>query len=146
MIDLILVSCFLFASYLNRNNNPATVGYLLCLIYQGTLFDYHSAIVNHIIYGLIFIPMCYKAHTRLAYAMLIYSIFHSVVAIDYLFYPYSQTLLSVWYNYIQITLAFGLILTGSGVRYNDTRIDFNTSVMGFNSWNFQTHTEKVKRG
>ena len=141
-----MISCFLAASYLNKHNNPATVGYLLCLLYQITLYDYHSAVVNHIVYSMVFIPMCYKANARLAYAMLIYSLFHLIVSIDYLFYPSSQTLISIWYNHIQITLAYGLILIGSGVRYNDAGVDFDNSVRGFNPWNFQAHTEMGKSG
>jgi len=146
MIDIVLISCFLAASYINKNNNPATVGYLLCLAYQFTLFDSHSAVVNHLIYGAIFIPMCYKAHTKLAYAMLIYSSFHLIVSIDYLMYPSSETLISSYYNYIQFTLAFSLILIGSGIQYNDARVDFNYRVVGFNLWDLPTHTKKAKRG
>ena len=45
---LLLALCF------NKNMLPVVVGYVGFIIYQNTLFDDHSPVINHVIYGVIF--------------------------------------------------------------------------------------------
>jgi hypothetical protein len=142
MIDLILIGLLISAFFLNRDILPALVAYSLCMAYQFTLFDHHSAVMNHVMYGLIFIPCIYFATMRLACAMLSYSLFHLVVAVDYFLFPSLNTVISVYYNYLQALLSLSLIYF-SGVQRDNVNTSggytrFNLPRLG-NLWNISTH-------
>jgi hypothetical protein len=146
VIDAILLGCFIAALYFDRSVYPATLCYALCVLYSVTLFDSHSAVLNHVIYGLIFIPACYFAKLKTSAMMLIYSSFHLAVAVDYLLYPEAVTILSYYYNYIQVLLALSIILISFKVRYNDNTIHYrcgrNSGFRLVNICNIQIYSEK----
>ena len=143
MIDSVLMGCFCVALFFNKNIAPAMVAYSMCFIYQNTLFDSHSAVINHVIYGMIFIPCLYFATIRLSSAMLIYSAFHLAVAVDYFLFPADDTIISLNYDYIQILLSFGLIYF-SGISLDNEPTD-NCGFARHNNagldslWNISTH-------
>lgn len=142
MTDAILMGCFLAALYFNKLMYPAVLSYAITCLYISTLFDSHSAVINHVIYGLIFIPPCFVATMRLSAAMLWYSTFHLVVAIDYFIYPETVTLISYLYNYMQIALAISLIYVGFEASHDSTNSlrnrGYSFSGVG-DIWHFQTH-------
>jgi len=145
--DLLLLLAFAVASLVNEKIRPTFLAYSFCVAYQLTLFDYHSAVINHVIYGLIFIPFCYFAIIQLSTAMVVYSTFHLFVSIDYQLYRYSDTFLSNSYNEIQIILALSLILIGclrvdNGFNNKLSRYNFSGVV---NIWNNQAHLQKKGR-
>jgi hypothetical protein len=144
MIDVILGGLLLVALYFNRDMKPALLAYGLCIIYQNTFFDSHSPVINHVIYGLIFIPFCYFAKMRLASAMLIYSTFHFFVSVDYFLYPNAETWLSFIYNEIQIALTISLISIPKKVADNEhiNRHSWHNIFRLVNIWDNQTHTQK----
>jgi len=142
MTDAILMGCFLAALYFNKLMYPAVLSYAVTCLYIFTLFDSHSAVINHVIYGLIFIPPCFVATMRLSAAMLCYSFFHLVVALDYFIYPETATIISYFYSAIQITLAINLIYVGFEASHDSTNNVRNRihSFLGMgNIWHFQTH-------
>ena len=139
---LLLALCF------NKNMLPAVVAYALCIVYQYTLFDYHSAVVNHVIYGVLFIPLVYFSSFMLGLAMFFYSVFHWVVAVDYFLYPSVETFISTNYNAMQVLLALSLIYTGLK-RIQNGDIDNNKSALNselrlVNLWHIQTSTKTSK--
>lgn len=144
MVDAVLLALFAVAFIFNNNMRPVLWAYALCVIYQITLFDHHSAVINHVIYGLIFIPFCYFATIKLAAAMLVYSTFQLFVSIDYYFYRYSDTIISASYNETQIILALCLILIGLRKVDNGINNQFNwhDNPRLVNIWNNQTHSQK----
>ena len=150
MTDLILMGLLLLALCFNKNMLPAVVGYLGFIIYQNTLFDGHSAAINHVIYGVIFIPCIYFATIRLAETMIVYSIFHFFVAIDYVFFAKTDTFISLDYHLIQIVLAISLIYIGTRRADNeltsDNRFAWNPNSRMVNLWNSQTYTKTRKGG
>lgn len=113
MIDALILGCFLVALYFNRSLYPAALSYAVCCLYIVAMFDSHSAVLNHVFYGLIFIPACFSANIRLAAGMLCYSTFHFVVALDYFLYPAFVTPISFMYQYMQVLLALSLIFVGA---------------------------------
>lgn len=131
------------AFYFNKNMAPAVLAYSLSVLYSLTILDWHSAVVNHIIYGLIFLPCCFLATIRLAAGLLSYAAFNLFVAVDWFLYPDAsmQTVIGYSYDYIQITLALSLIYIGSGVRY-DNRIIPDYIARLFNLCNLQAHSKK----
>ena len=143
MIDSVLMGCFCVALFFNKNIAPAMVAYFMCIVYQNTLFDSHSAVINHVIYGMLFIPCIYFATIRLSSAMLAYSAFHLVIAMDYFLFPFSDTIISMTYNYIQILLSFGLIYF-SRIGWDNEPTD-NCGFARHNNasldslWNISTH-------
>ena len=134
---------------INKNMLPAVVGYAGFIIYQNTLFDGHSAAINHVIYGVIFIPCIYFATIRLAEAMVVYTIFHFFVAVDYVFFAKVDTFISLDYNFIQIVLALSLIYIGTRRVDNEftssNRFTWDHKSGMVNLWNSQTHT-KARKG
>ena len=147
MIDTIIICCLVVAFYFNRALLPAVAAYLATAFYSGTvMFDEHSAVVNHLIYGLIFIPACYFARMRLAAGLLAYSIFNLFVAIDWLIYPNAPaTVISYAYDYVQAGLAFSLIFLGSRMQYNEIRNNYDNSAGSFNLCDIQTHQKASQR-
>ena len=143
MIDSVLMGCFCVALFFNKNIAPALVAYFMCIVYQNTLFDLHSEVINHVIYGMLFIPCIYFATIRLASAMLAYSAFHLVIAMDYFLFPFSDTIMSMTYDYIQVTLSFSLIYFSrkgwDNEPTNNSRFaKYNFSGLG-SIWNISTH-------
>ena len=139
------MGCLLAALYFNRDLLPAVVSYALVFLYSVTLFDSHTAVMNHTIYGLIFIPACYFATLRLSAGLLAYAVFNLVVAVDWILFPDADmTVVSYFYDYVQILLVFSLIYLGKGTEYNDRNNNgFITDLV--NSCNLQTHTKAVTR-
>lgn len=113
MIDWLLLALFFAAYIFNKNALPSLAAYFLCVAYQQTLFDYHSAIVNHLIYSLIFISLSYFAtlgkQFYQAYAICAYSLFHALYAVDWLVSDGYETLFSGIYSDTQIILALCLV-------------------------------------
>jgi hypothetical protein len=150
VIDFVLMGLLIAGLYFNRNILPAVVAYGFCVAYQNTYFDDHSAVVNHLIYGLIFLPCLLFATMRLSWAMLLYAAFHLVVAIDYFLFPDSETLISLFYHIIQVLLVFSLIYFGTRRADNEDRSD--NSFAGrhcaglVDTWHIQTFTKPQKRG
>ena len=140
----------LLALCLNKNMLPAVVSYALCVVYQYTLFDDHSAVVNHVTYGVLFIPLVYFAVFRLSLAMFFYAVFHWVVAVDYLLYSNIETFISINYNVMQIVLAISLIYAGvkrgdnGATDNNQFALDSEPGMV--NIWNLQTPSNPRKRG
>ena len=141
---LLLALCF------NKNMLPVVVGYLGFIIYQNTLFDGHSPVINHVIYGVIFIPCIFFATIRLSEAMIVYSIFHLLVAVDYVFFAKTDTFISLDYHLVQIALAISLIYIGTGradnERTSNNRFTWDHNSRLVNLWNSQTYTKTRKRG
>ena len=113
MTDIILMALLCGGLFFNKKMLPAVVAYGLCVVYQYTLFEYDSAVMNHVMYGVIFIPFVYFATMRLAVGMLTYSAFHLIVAVDYFAYPDINTFVSNNYHFMQILLALSLIYIGA---------------------------------
>ena len=147
MIDIIIMCCFAVALYFSRAFLPAFAAYSAAVIYSNTvMFDEHSAAMNHLIYGLIFIPVCYFATLRLAAGLLAYSIFNLFVAIDWLIYPDAPaTVISYVYDYVQVALAISLIFLGSRMQYNGIRNNYDDSTSDLNLCNIQTHQKTSQR-
>ena len=145
MTDIILMGCLLTAFYFNRDLLPAVVAYALVCLYSVTYFDGHSAVINHAIYGLIFIPACYFAKLRLSAGLLAYAVFNLIVALDWVFYPDADmTVVSYLYDYVQILLVFSLIYLSKGKGYNDRNNNgFITDLV--NICDIQAFTKAVKR-
>ena len=150
MTDFILMGLLLLALCLNKNMLPAVVSYALCVVYQYTLFDDHSAVVNHVTYGVLFIPLVYFAVFRLSLAMFFYAVFHWVVAVDYLLYSNIETFISINYNVMQIVLAISLIYAGVKRGHNgatdNNQLALNSGLGLANIWNLQTPSNPRKRG
>ena len=141
---LTLALCF------NKNMLPAVVAYALCIVYQYTLFDYHSAVVNHVVYGVLFIPLVYFATFRLGLSMFFYAVFHWVVAVDYLLYSNIETFISINYHAMQIVLAISLMYAGLERTYNgvtnSNKFALDSELGMVNIWHIQTPTKTRKRG
>lgn len=148
MTDFVLLGLFLLALTFNKNMLPAVVAYFLCIVYQYTLFDSHSAVVNHVVYGVIFIPMIKYSSIKLAIGMLFYSVFHGVIGLDYFLFADVDTFVSNNYNFMQIALAISLIYSGSIRAHNDKselgKHSSSDNIGGFNLWHIQTFTETRK--
>ena len=111
MIDYILLGSFFAALFINPKILPSLIAYALGVVYQFTLFDVHSDQMNHVIYGLIFIPAAFFVNIHQAKAICIYSGFHALYAVDAVVSGGYVTYFSIVYNYIQITLAFSIIVS-----------------------------------
>jgi glucan phosphoethanolaminetransferase (alkaline phosphatase superfamily) len=149
--DWVLFALFFSAYLINKNALPAMVAYSFCLVYQITLFDYHSAVLNHVIYAVIFIPAAFFATItksfKYAYAICGYSLFHALYAIDWAFSGGYETVFSIYYYYAQAVLAIGIIYF-SFEKGNNERVNrgplHNFSILD-HLWYFQTHTKKSGR-
>ena len=151
MIDWVLFALFFSAYLINKNALPALVAYSFCLIYQITLFDYHSAVLNHVIYAVIFIPAAFFATMtksfKYAYAICVYATFHAFYSLDWMIHPYDESIMSLIYNESQIFIALSLIYF-SFEKGNNERVNrgplHNFSILD-HLWYFQTHTKKSGR-
>ena len=151
MIDYVLMAAFAVSSLINRNALPSTVAYFCCIIYQNTLFDLHSAIANHLIYAVIFIPAAYFATMiksfKQAFAICVYSSFHTFYALDWLLNPNEYTYIAYSYNHMQVIIALCLIyFSFTGVQ-NGTNYRRPVNFSGFldDLWNIYICTKASKR-
>lgn len=151
MIDYVLMSAFLASSLINRNALPSTVAYFCCIIYQHTLFDSHSAIANHLIYAVIFIPAAYFATMiksfKQAFAICVYSSFHTIYAIDWLINPDEYTYIAYAYSHMQVFIALCLIyFSFDGVQNgNSYQRPINFSSILDDLWHIYIRTQASKR-
>ena len=143
------MSLLLLALCLNKNMWPAVAAYFLCVVYQYSYFDSHSAVVNHVIYGVIFIPLVRFSTLKLSIAMLVYSAFHWIVAVDYLLFSDVDTFISNNYNIMQVLLSISLMYSGLKGAHNDGSNNYQYSGLDrpgmFNLWHIQTFTKTRKR-
>lgn len=115
--------------------------------YQSTLFDSHSGVINHVIYGLAFISTAYFASKRLAFALCVYSTFQFFYALDYFIRPNDAiTLFSSVYFVVHNLLNFLLILAMFDRGYNDSKGCYRNAVFNpvrvVNLWHNQSHTKE----
>lgn len=109
MIDAALLLAFLACWLINKNALPSLVAYFCCVIYQNTLFEAHSDLVNHLIYVVIFLPAAFFANIKQAFAIVVYTAFQALYMVDIVVNPQIASPLYSWYSDIQVILAFCLI-------------------------------------
>ena len=151
MTDWLLLALFISAYLINKNTLPSLVAYFLCVMYQVSLFDYHDAVTNHLIYSVIFIPAAFFATIvksfKQAYSICAYSLFHALYATDWVLSGGYETIFSLCYYYSQVGLALCLIYFSfeKGENGNHNARLFNSNSNMVNLWYFQTHSKKSKR-
>lgn len=118
--------------------------------YMSNLFDIHSGVINHVIYGISFVSTAYFASRKLYSVILIYSVFQLFYSLDYFLRPLQEvTIFSSVYFYAYILLNFMLILAMFERSYNDSSRNnrdavFNTFGM-VDLWHNQTYTKKSEK-
>ena len=118
--------------------------------YQSPLFDIHSGVINHVIYGVSFISTAYFASNRLAFMLCVYSTFQFFYAFDYFIRPNeSITLFSSIYFVVHNLLNFLLILAMLDRGYNDSTGNNRNAVINpfslVDLWNCYTHHKKSEK-
>lgn len=154
--DVIIIGLLIAALCLTggKDVRVALIGYFCTVYYANSSFYYlHSDWQNHLIYVVIFVPFGYFANIRLGTAIVYYATFNVFVAIDYLIYPKTNTVLSDYHLYIHFVLALFIVLMSLNKGSKNGTFDFddfadwvdNISYGLDHKFNF-THKKEDKRG
>ena len=148
--DLIIIGLFIAALFTNKRQVQISMSAYCCTVIYACLFlGKGEPYDDHIVYAALCVPFMLISGRVGAYGLCLYATFNIAVAIDYLFYPNVDTILSSNFTLLHLALAFCLVFSSLFGGYNGDRIhhtfieDISDRLGGL--WGSYTRSSKMER-